>query len=109
MLLSVSWAVFAQTQRRGVPATPHPIEYVQPGGDTLVFRLHGDEWRHWQTTLDGYLIQQNKHGRYCYARLNRKGDIKTTCRTAHNEENRSKCEKKYIKKHIPQDFTPARK
>ncbi len=101
--LSVSAGVYAQAQRRGVPATPYPIEHVQPDGDTLIYRLHGDERRHWQTTLDGYLIKQNKHGRFCYARFDKKGVIKPTCRTAHNEEKRSKCEKKYIQKHIPKD------
>ena len=60
--------MIAQPPRRGVPATREPIEYVQPNGDTLVFRLFGDERYHYRTTLDGYLIKQNKKGYYCYAK-----------------------------------------
>lgn len=97
---------YAQAQRRGVPATPHPIEYIQPNGDTLVYRLLGDERRHWQQTMDGYLITQNKHGKFCYAKVSKTGVITATCRTAHNAEQRSKCEIKYISKHIPQNYIP---
>lgn len=102
-LLLVAIFTFAQNQqpRRGVPATPHPIEYVQPNGDTLVFRLIGDEHFHYRMTLDGYLIKQNKKGYYCYAKYNKKGETVCTCRKAHNAEKRSKCEQRYIEKNIP--------
>jgi len=109
LALCLSLGVSAQAQRRGVPATPHPIEHIQPNGDTLVYRLHGDEHRHWQTTLDGYLIKKNRHDKFCYAKLSRKGAIKATCRTAHNAEDRSECEAKYVRKHIPQNYIPTRK
>ena len=109
LLFGAATSMFAQAPRRGIPATPYPIEYVQPNGDTLIYRLHGDEHRHWQTTTDGYLIKQNKRGKFCYAKPNRKGEIKATCRTAHNQENRSRCEKKYISKHIPQNYIPTGK
>ena len=87
-------------QRHGVPAVPHPIEHIQPNGDTLIYRLHGDEHRHWQTTLDGYLIKKNRHDKFCYAKQNKRGEIKPTCRTAHNAEDRTRREAKYVEKHI---------
>lgn len=49
------------------PATPYPIQYVQPSGDTLTIRLYGDERHHWAETIDGYLILQKKDSTYEYA------------------------------------------
>ena len=49
------------------PATPYPIQYAQPSGDTLTIRLYGDERYHWAETIDGYLILQKKDGTYEYA------------------------------------------
>ena len=89
-----------QAQNR-VPAIQKPIEHIQPNGDTLVYRLHGDERHHWRTTLDGYLITTNKRGRMCYAKQNKKGETKATCRTAHNAEDRKRCEQRYVERHIP--------
>ncbi len=97
------WAVGSSVaqQRRGVPATPHPIEIVQPDGDTLMIRLRGDERMSWRTTLDGYLIVQNKKGVYCYAKKDKDGKTVATCRQAHNADKRTCCEKRYVEKHIP--------
>ncbi len=87
-------------QRHNVPATPYPIEVVQPNGDTLTIRLHGDERRSWRTTEDGYLICKNKRGVYCYAKYTNDGTLKATCRTAHNKDQRKKCEARFLEKHI---------
>jgi len=35
------------------PATPNPITVSQPDGSTLSLRMHGDEFLHWYTSLDG--------------------------------------------------------
>ncbi len=105
------WAVDSMQaqQRRGVPATPHPIEIVQPDGDTLTIRLHGDERKHWRTTEDGYLIAQNKKGVYCYAKRNEDGTIQPTCRQAHNADQRKRCEQRWIDKHIEKREIPTYK
>ncbi len=97
-------ALQAQQRRLNVPASPWPIEHVQPNGDTLVIRMHGDERRNWRTTEDGYLIAQNKRGTYCYAKKNKKGETVRTCRRAHNKEDRRKCEKRFLGKYIPNTF-----
>lgn len=103
LMVMTSTIMFAQNhaQRRGVPATRQPIECVQPNGDTLTIRLVGDEWYHYRMTLDGYLIRQNDKGYYCYAKYNEKGEIICTRKKAHNADKRSKCEQRYVKKHIP--------
>ncbi len=103
LMVMFSTTMFAQhrAQRHGVPARREPIEVVQPNGDTLMIRLVGDEWNHYRMTLDGYLIRENAKGYYCYAKYNEKGEIVCTRRKAHNEDKRSKCEARYVEKHIP--------
>ena len=38
-----------------VPACPDSLCIVQPNGDTLWTYLHGDEFYHWHTTIDGHV------------------------------------------------------
>lgn len=87
------WAGMENNRPSRVPAYPGIIEKVQPNGDTLHIRLVGDERKHWVTTEDGYKIAQNKKGYYCYVRNER-----TTCRKAHDANQRSKCEQGWLKK-----------
>lgn len=91
-------AMAQRTRMARVPATPHPIQYVQPDGDTLTMRLHGDERKHYRTTLDGYEIIQDKKGCYKYAKARKSGTIIPTCRQAHNQEKRTKCENNFLNK-----------
>ncbi len=102
-ILILIFAAFALTlsAQQHIRAIQQPLEHIQPNGDTLVYRLHGDEHRHWQTTLDGYLIKKNKRGKFCYAKKNRRGEVKATCRTAHNAEDRTRREARYVERHIP--------
>ena len=64
-----------------VPARPGVIERVQPNGDTIYVRLHGDERKHWMTLEDGKtLVKENKKGYICYAKKKKDGRIVATCR-----------------------------
>ena len=54
---------------RSIPADPTPIQVTQPDGTTLTVTLHGDEFFHFTTTIDGYTILKNASGYYTYARL----------------------------------------
>lgn len=87
--------------KQHVPAIRTPLEYIQPNGDTLTIRLHGDERHSYRTTIDGYLIAQDKKGYYCYAKYDSTGIGRATRRKAHNANQRSACEQKYIARHIP--------
>ena len=82
-----------------VPAYPGLIERVQPNGDTLRTYLRGDERMHWAMTEDGWQIIETEKGWIKYAKLNRKGEVVVSHRKAHNPENRSKCEKRWLEKH----------
>lgn len=84
--------------KRGVPAYRGIIDRVQPNGDTLQTYLRGDEHMHWMMTIDGWLIRENKKGWLVYAKKNRKGEVVTSRRKAHNEANRSRCEKCWLRR-----------
>lgn len=56
-----------------IKAFSGPIVITQPDGSKLTTRIYGDEFKHYQTTEDGYLIKQNAKGFYIYASLNTDG------------------------------------
>mgnify|MGYP003556670165 FL=1 len=74
-----------------VPAYPGVIERVQPNGDTIYVRLHGDERRHWMTLADGQtLVKENRRGYICYAREKKNGKIVATCRKVKKKNGKQK-------------------
>lgn len=81
-----------------VPAYRGLIERVQPNGDTIRTYLRGDEHKHWMMLEDGWQILETEKGWFKYAKKNRKGEIVISCRKAHNAEDRSKCEQRWLKK-----------
>ena len=90
------YGVWAQKPAR-VPAYPGPIERVQPNGDTIYVRLHGDEHKHWMTTLDGKLVIENKKGYICYAREKKNGKIVATCKKVKSENGKVKSKNGKVK------------
>jgi hypothetical protein len=84
--------------KRGVPAYRGLIEREQPNGYKLRTYLRGDERMHWAMTEDGWQIIENKRGWLKYAKLKKNGDVVRSCRKAHNAEDRSKCEKRWLEK-----------
>ncbi len=93
ILIFLAIVGLAVAQQR-VPASPKPFVVTQPNGDTLSVRLVGDEWQHRHTTLDGYPIVQNKRGYWCYARPT--NPQHPSCRKAHNEPQRTRCEQRWL-------------
>ncbi len=81
-----------------VPARPTPFKVEQPNGDTITIRLFGDEHYSFRTTIDGFLIVQNKRGYYCYARINYKDKIVASWRKVHPTDKRRRCEIRYTEK-----------
>lgn len=79
VLIAMSVVAVAQQKPSRVPAYRGVIERVQPNGDTIYVRLHGDERRHWMTLEDGEtLVKENKKGYICYAKKKKDGRIVTT-------------------------------
>ena len=62
-IVCMTSGVLAQQKPARVPAYKGVIERVQPNGDTVYVRLHGDERKHWMTLEDGVtLVKENKKG-----------------------------------------------
>ena len=102
ILLCVTF-LSAQSRPAKVPAAPYPIEVSQPNGNKLTIRLHGDERYHYRTTIDGFVIVQNKKNYYCYAKMDKNGNYIPTKTVANNTENRSKKEISFLKKQITKE------
>lgn len=77
---------------KAVPAHPKPVRGQQPDGSFITICLHGDEWRHFNTTEDGYSVVKDKRGYYVYAELT-DGRLQPTSRVAHDIAQRSATEK----------------
>lgn len=86
------------TRPARVPAYRGVIDKVQPNGDTLQIYLRGDERMHWTMTLDGWQILTNRKGWICYAKA-RKEEVIPSCRKAHNEGQRTRCEMRWLERH----------
>ena len=75
----------------GIPADPTPRRFTQPDGSTVTLRLHGDEWLHFTTTIDGYTVVKDERGYYAYAQLH-EGKLISTGVAAHDADQRDKAE-----------------
>ena len=80
LILALGYALLATGQKPArVPAYQDVIERIQPNGDTVYVRLHGDERRHWMTLEDGKtLVKENNKGYICYAKKKKDGRIVAT-------------------------------
>ena len=88
-----AWALGAMAQQRPaqVPAYQGVIERVQPNGDTIYLRLHGDEHNHWMTLEDNKtLVKENKRGYICYAKKKKDGRIVATCKKVRQKQKTKK-------------------
>ena len=98
LMAMMTLGLYAENSAK-VPAYRGLIEREQPNGYTLRTYLRGDEHQHWMMTEDGFQIRETKRGWLKYAKLNRKGEVVTSCRKARNAEDRSKCQKRWLEKH----------
>ena len=80
-----------------VRAYPFPINISQPDGTQLTIHLQGDEFYHFQTTEDGYLLKTNASGYLTFATLNSAGETVESNVIARNIANRSVSEVQYVK------------
>ncbi len=73
-----------------VPAHRMAVNVAQPDGDSLTISLVGDEYYHYNTTIDGYTVVNTGHG-WEYARLAGQR-LSSTGVLAHNASRRSASE-----------------
>lgn len=79
-----------------IPASPDPIKIKQADGSEITIYLRGDEFFHYQTSLDGYLLCQNNRGILEYAQKDITGNIIATGLKAKEIEDRTISDKKIL-------------
>ena len=78
-----------------IPAKREAVRVTQPDGSTVTILLHGDEWKHFITTFDGYTIVKDTRGFYVYAeKLG--GELLPTGLVAHDATERTVSEQAYL-------------
>ncbi|NDP22519.1 MAG: M6 family metalloprotease domain-containing protein [Paludibacter sp.] len=84
-----------------VRATPNPVKITQKDGSEITIHLHGNEFFHYKTTLDGYLLTTDSAGILNYAEIDKKGNLLNTRVKARNIEKRSLLERDLLKRLSP--------
>jgi len=80
-----------------VKAYPFPVSITQPDGTQLTILLQGDEWHHFKTSEDGYLLKENTKGFLTYATVNSAGVVVESNFIAKNATNRTAPEIQFLK------------
>jgi len=68
-ILLVAALVLMATTLWARPALRGAAKCMQPDGTSVMLELHGDEFYHFTTTVDGYTVLQTEQGAYVYARV----------------------------------------
>ena len=76
------------------PANPTPITVTQPNGEKLQLKLVGDEYYHFNTTIDGYTII-NVNGKWVYA-IKKGEQLQASGVMAHDPDTRNAQEKQLL-------------
>ncbi len=83
-------------QMQAVPALSRPATVQQPDGSLLDVYLRGDEWFHYQSTGDNYVVVKNEQGAWVYAEPANDASFVPGKVMAHSKMLRSASEKKYL-------------
>ena len=78
------------------PGYSKPVNVMQPDGTTITLLMHGDEFRHFVTTIDGYTVAKNEDGYYCYAEKDCEGQLQATGMIAMNPAERDERELSFL-------------
>ena len=91
VLLAVTHASFA------VKAIQDTLYVKQPDGMQIAIRLHGNEFFHYQTTDDGYLVKKDSKGYFRYATVDGTGLMKLSKYAVKAGALRTASERSYLK------------
>ena len=87
-----------------VKAYPFPVQVTQPDGTSITVLLHGNEFHHFKTSEDGYLLKENAKGILTYATISSTGALVESEYTAHDAPNRSIKESQFLKTMNPSEM-----
>jgi len=96
ILLTCIFISFIFNHAEAVPALNKTITVFQPDGTEITFSLHGDEFFHYKTTPDGYLLTEDSIGLLNYAFFDSLGNIMNTNVKASDISKRSPAEIKLV-------------
>lgn len=82
---------------KAVKAYPYPVQVSQPDGTILTMRIIGDEFHHYTTTVDGYLLKQNAKGFWTYASQDASGVVNPSEVIARDASSRSTQDIQFLK------------
>jgi M6 family metalloprotease-like protein len=88
--------ILAFQKAEAVTASPNPVRFKQPDGSMVTLHLKGDEFIHWATTSDGYMIMSSSNGYYEYAKKLADGRIGFSGIAAHDPDSRSREESAFV-------------
>lgn len=95
----------AALQMWGARAYPFPKTISQPDGSALTIIGHGDEFRHYTTTTDGYTVIKGNDGIYRYAEL-KNGRLRATRVKACNVGDRCESDRQFLQT-LERDIRPS--
>jgi len=79
-----------------IPAKYSPVQLTQPDDSKIYVLLRGDEFFHFYTTVDGYLIQKDAAGFFCYSTLDANNQLTYSTVRTRNTAERSSAENSYL-------------
>lgn len=86
------------------PAYPGILKATQTDGTVLSYRILGDEHCHSFATLDGYLIERNGKGDFCYQTMTDNGPVLSNV-MAHDAADRLAAERMHVATMATKDFS----
>ncbi len=78
------------------PGYSKPVDVKQPDGSFVTLLMHGDEFRHFMTTTDGYTVVKGEDGYYRYADKDSNGQLSASAVAAINPESRDDSQQAYL-------------
>ncbi len=91
--------VFGTLSLMACPGYSKPVDVPQPDGSTITLLMHGDEFRHFITTTDGYTVVKGNDGFYHYADKGVNGQLKAVNIIARNIAERDETQLSFLANH----------
>lgn len=110
--LTILTIIFGTISLMARPGYSKPVDVLQPDGSTITLLMHGDEFRHFITTTDGYTVVRGEDGFYHYANRDAYGQLKAVNVIARNATERDDMQLSFLancKKMIMPDMTDYQK
>ena len=112
LTLIMTAMLFAAARLMAIPANPKSVDIPQPDGTIITLLMHGDEFRHFMTTSDGFTVVKGEDGFYRYADKGADGQLKATNTIARNIAERDETHLSFLanrKKMISPEMTSYQK